>query len=185
VGTNAEAGPIVGCTLQQGTPELSDPSPSSRAGAVSFGRVTWPPLHQELRTQDLAEVLWPTRRRFDPSSSPSATGLGSLPSDSVDRPQNPQQTETLQLNDRTRLSKGRQFAVGEDIFLQSFELRSCHWFDSRRNIATIAGSGWRIGGRHEAPTGEQISQVTYRITNLADCKLGGAPHRSIPQSARR
>jgi hypothetical protein len=26
------------------------------------------------------------------------------------------------------------------------KVRYCHWFDSRRNIATIAGSGSRIGG---------------------------------------
>ena len=37
----------------------------------------------------------PGRRWFDPSSSPSAIELGSLPSNSVDRPQNPQQTETF------------------------------------------------------------------------------------------
>ena len=33
----------------------------------------WPRLCQELRTQELAGVLWPTWRRFDPSSSPSAS----------------------------------------------------------------------------------------------------------------
>src|SRR5258705_9854338 len=32
----------------------------------------WPRLCQELRTQELAGVLWPTWRRFDPRSSPSA-----------------------------------------------------------------------------------------------------------------
>ncbi len=35
----------------------------------------WPRLCQELRTQKLAAVLWPTWRRFDPSSSLSATLL--------------------------------------------------------------------------------------------------------------
>jgi hypothetical protein len=34
-----------------------------------------PRLCQELRTQELAGVLWPTRRRFEPSSSPSASDL--------------------------------------------------------------------------------------------------------------
>ena len=33
--------------------------------------------------------------------SPSAINLGSLPSNSVDQPQNPQQTETFRVNDRT------------------------------------------------------------------------------------
>jgi hypothetical protein len=35
-------------------------------------------------------------------ASPSAIDLGSLLSSSVDQPQNPQQTETFRLNDRTR-----------------------------------------------------------------------------------
>jgi hypothetical protein len=33
---------------------------------------------------------------------PSAIELGSLPSNSIDQPQKPHQTETFQLNDRTR-----------------------------------------------------------------------------------
>jgi hypothetical protein len=55
----------------------------------------WPRPCQEPRTQELAEVLWPTWRRFDPSSSPSAIDLGSLLFNSVDQPRNPQQTETF------------------------------------------------------------------------------------------
>jgi hypothetical protein len=47
-------------------------------------------------------LLWDTRRRFDPSSSPSAIDLGSLLSSSVNQSQNPQQTETFEANDRTR-----------------------------------------------------------------------------------
>src|SRR3981081_1825705 len=41
-------------------------------GGASGSRWPWPCLCQELRTQELAGVLWPTWRRFDPSSSPSA-----------------------------------------------------------------------------------------------------------------
>jgi hypothetical protein len=48
-----------------------------------------------------AGLPWPTWRRFDPSSSPSATALGSQLSSAVDEPQNSQQTETFQVNDRT------------------------------------------------------------------------------------
>jgi hypothetical protein len=44
---------------------------------------------------------WPTWRRFDPRFSPSAIDLGSLLSSAVDLPQNPQQTETFQVNDCT------------------------------------------------------------------------------------
>src|ERR1700730_5155905 len=39
-----------------------------------------------------ARLLWATRRRFDPSSSPSATDLGSQPLSLVDPAKNPQQT---------------------------------------------------------------------------------------------
>src|SRR3981189_3938084 len=42
-------------------------------GGASGSWWPWPRLCQELLTQELAGVLWPTRRRFDPSSSPSAT----------------------------------------------------------------------------------------------------------------
>src|SRR5882724_10168933 len=49
-----------------------------------------------------AGLPWPTWRRFDPSSSPSASDQGSLLSSSVDPPQNPQQTETFWVTDRTR-----------------------------------------------------------------------------------
>src|SRR6202171_1221564 len=44
---------------------------------------------------EFAGVRWPTWRRFDPSSSPSAIDLGGLPSNSVDRPQKPQQNEAF------------------------------------------------------------------------------------------
>src|SRR6266403_3437964 len=42
-------------------------------GGASDSWWPWPRLCQELRTQELAGVLWPTRRRFDPNSSPSAS----------------------------------------------------------------------------------------------------------------
>src|SRR5258705_5565658 len=42
-------------------------------GGASSSWWPWPRLCQELRTQELAEVLWPTWRRFEPSSSPSAS----------------------------------------------------------------------------------------------------------------
>jgi hypothetical protein len=75
------------------------------AGCPPGGRlrfmVALPRLCQELRTQELAGVLWPTWRRFDPSSSPSAIDLGSLLSSAVNLPQNPQQTEIFQVNDCT------------------------------------------------------------------------------------
>src|SRR5258706_113460 len=41
-------------------------------GGASGSWWPWPRLCQELPTQELAGVLWPTWRRFDPSSSPSA-----------------------------------------------------------------------------------------------------------------
>ena len=44
----------------------------SRGGGASGSWWPWPRLCQELRTQELAGLLWPTWRRFDPSSSPSA-----------------------------------------------------------------------------------------------------------------
>jgi hypothetical protein len=46
---------------------------SPGGGGASGSWWPWPRLCQELRTQELAGVLWPTWRRFDPSSSPSAT----------------------------------------------------------------------------------------------------------------
>ena len=46
-------------------------------------------------------LLCASWRRFDPSSSPSAIDQGSLLSSAVEQPQNPQQTETFQVNDRT------------------------------------------------------------------------------------
>src|SRR3982074_3061988 len=50
-------------------------------GGASGSRWPWPCLCQELRTQELAGVLWPTWRRFDPSSSPAASSLFSSVSD--------------------------------------------------------------------------------------------------------
>src|SRR5258707_10312112 len=41
-------------------------------GGASGSWWPWPRLCEELRTQELAGVLWPTWRRFEPSSSPSA-----------------------------------------------------------------------------------------------------------------
>src|SRR5437016_910737 len=56
-------------TLPQGDPRYAtDFLPRGAAGSWW----PWPRLCQELRTQELAGVLWPTWRRFDPSSSPSA-----------------------------------------------------------------------------------------------------------------
>jgi hypothetical protein len=52
------------------------------------------PAGQLLFVQHLP-LQWLPRRRFDRSSSPSAIELVSLPSNSVDRPQNPQQTEAF------------------------------------------------------------------------------------------
>src|SRR5260221_14576156 len=49
----------------------------------------WPRLCQELRTQELAGVLWPTWRRFNTRFSPSATYRGGLLSNSVDQPKFP------------------------------------------------------------------------------------------------
>jgi len=46
---------------------------SPGGGGASGSWWPWPRLCQELRTQELAGVLWPTWRRFDPSSSPSAS----------------------------------------------------------------------------------------------------------------
>src|SRR6266436_7487182 len=43
----------------------------------------WPRLCQELRTQELAGVLWPTWRRFEPSSSPSANDTAACISPSM------------------------------------------------------------------------------------------------------
>jgi hypothetical protein len=59
-------------------------------------------LCQEPRPPELAGAPWPTWRRFDPSSSPSAIDLGNPLSNSVDQPQNAQQIETFWVNDRTR-----------------------------------------------------------------------------------
>src|SRR6266436_2203125 len=42
-------------------------------GGASGSWWPWARLCQELRTQELAGVLWPTWRRFEPSSSPSAS----------------------------------------------------------------------------------------------------------------
>src|SRR6266478_8598518 len=42
-------------------------------GGASGSWWPWPRLCHELRTQELAGVLWPTWRRFEPSSSPSAS----------------------------------------------------------------------------------------------------------------
>src|SRR5258707_1337872 len=39
-------------------------------GGASGSWWPWPRLCQELRTRELAGVLWPTWRRFDPSSLP-------------------------------------------------------------------------------------------------------------------
>jgi hypothetical protein len=47
----------------------------TRGGGASGSWWPWPRLCQELRTQELAGLLWPTWRRFDPSSSPSATHI--------------------------------------------------------------------------------------------------------------
>jgi hypothetical protein len=47
------------------------------------------------RTLDYSPSRWFTRRRFEPSSSPSAINLERQPLSSVDHPQNPQQTETF------------------------------------------------------------------------------------------
>src|SRR6266566_6126502 len=56
-------------TLPEGDPRYAtDFLPRGAAGSWW----PWPRLCQELRTQELAGVLWPTWRRFDPSSSPSA-----------------------------------------------------------------------------------------------------------------
>jgi hypothetical protein len=38
------------------------------------------------------------------------------------------------------------FCLGKREHVDTDPLRYCHWFDSRRNIATIAGSAPRIGG---------------------------------------
>src|SRR5712671_5532957 len=85
-------------TLPEGDPRYAtDFLPRGAAGSWW----PWPRLCQELRTQELAGVLRLTWRRFDPSSSPSAIDLGSLLSSAVDQPQNPQQTATFQVNDRT------------------------------------------------------------------------------------
>src|SRR3979411_579474 len=46
---------------------------SPGGGGASGSWWPWPRLCQELRTQELAGVLWSTWRRFDPSSSPSAS----------------------------------------------------------------------------------------------------------------
>jgi hypothetical protein len=46
--------------------------PGAGAPLVPLWR-PWPRLCKELRTPELAGVLWPTWRRFDPSSSPSAS----------------------------------------------------------------------------------------------------------------
>src|SRR5258706_2384917 len=56
---------------------------SPGGGGASGSWWPWPRLCQELRTQKLAGVLWPTWRRFDPSSSPSARPAGAAfsPSD--------------------------------------------------------------------------------------------------------
>src|SRR5437016_12767436 len=59
-------------TLPQGDPRYAtDFLPRGAAGSWW----PWPRLCEELRTQELAGVLWPTWRRFDPSSSPSAISL--------------------------------------------------------------------------------------------------------------
>jgi hypothetical protein len=66
------------------------------AGCPPGGRlrfmVALPRLCQELRTRELAGVLWPTWRRFDPSSSPSASFPRAPVSTSTVRPKIPQQS---------------------------------------------------------------------------------------------
>src|SRR3981189_2561513 len=76
-------------------PSMDGPGCPPGGGGASGSWWPWPRLCQELRTQELAGVLWPTWRRFDPSSSPSATYRGGLLSNPVDQPEIPQQTETF------------------------------------------------------------------------------------------
>jgi hypothetical protein len=60
-------------------------------GGASGSWWPWPRLCQELRTQELAGVLWPTWRRFEPSPSPSATRPSVQASASTNRPKIPEQ----------------------------------------------------------------------------------------------
>ena len=53
-------------------PRMDGAGCSPGGGSASGSWWPWPRVCQEPRTQELAEVLWPTWRRFDPSSSPSA-----------------------------------------------------------------------------------------------------------------
>jgi hypothetical protein len=66
-------------------PRMDGAGCSPGGGGASGSWWPWPRLCQELRTQELAAVLWPTWRRFDPSSSPSARPVDSAfsPSDLV------------------------------------------------------------------------------------------------------
>jgi hypothetical protein len=89
LGLDAARGPVI-------APKTSMAGASRDAGyllrfrmASASGRPEYSPLP------------WATRRRFDPSSSPSATELGSQPLGLVDLAQNTQQTETFSYKDRT------------------------------------------------------------------------------------
>jgi hypothetical protein len=58
-----------------------------------------------LRTLGYFPSRWPTWRRFDPSSSPSAINLDRQPLSSVDHPQNLQQTENTVVSPKSKLTK--------------------------------------------------------------------------------